>query len=89
MRSPPRPATTVVRALLQLRRGRLSAAELCDALGVHWRTGYRTLADLRLVVPIRQTKVRGSGVDREPPLYWITRADLSRAIAALARTEAA
>lgn len=40
---------TAFRALVILRRGRWTMAELADELGIHWRTAYRVVRDLETV----------------------------------------
>lgn len=73
VRSSPRAATATVRALLVLAGQRLSVAELSRTLGIGTRTTYRTIADLRSVLPVRETR-------EAVPRYWIARVDLDRAI---------
>lgn len=87
VRSAPRSTTATLRALLLLVGRPTTAADLCEALGVHWRTGYRTLADLREIVPLREISARraagrGTSLRRGPTAgrYWIARVDLDRAI---------
>ena len=40
---------TAFRALITLRRGRWTMAELADEIGIHWRTAYRVVRDLEAV----------------------------------------
>jgi len=51
-----------LRATVVLRRGRWTMVELADELGIHWRTAYRVVTDLRaagVVVEISREREEG------------------------------
>ncbi len=52
---------TAFRALIVLRRGRWTMAELADELGIHWRTAYRVVRDLRAAGVVVERSIEREG----------------------------